>query len=64
VFSDAERVMPSAWHDLQGFGEDLSALTPDQRRALAEQLHRYDSLTFSLDGLGQEVLKAVDEALR
>jgi hypothetical protein len=56
--------MPSAWHDLQGFGEDLSALTPDQRRALAEQLHRYDSLTFSLDGLGQEVLKAVDEALR
>lgn len=64
VFSDEERIMLSAWHDLQAFGEDLSALTPDQRRVLAEQLHRYESFTFSLDSSGQEVLKAADEALR
>lgn len=64
VFSDEERIMLSAWHDLQAYGEDLSAMTPDQRRALAEQLHRYDSFTFSLDSAGEGVLKSTDEALR
>ena len=64
VFADEERIMLNAWHDLQSFGEDLSSLTPDQRRTLMEQLHRYDSFIFSLDSAGQEVLKASDDALR
>jgi hypothetical protein len=64
IFTDEERIMLSAWHDLQAFGEDLSVLTPEQRRALIEQLHRYDSFIFSLDSAGQGVLKASEEALR
>jgi hypothetical protein len=63
VFADEERIMLNAWHDLRAFGEDLSILTPDQRRSLIEQLHRYDSFIFSLDSAGKEVLRASDVAL-
>jgi hypothetical protein len=64
VFADEERIMLNAWHDLQSFGEDVSALAPEQRRTLIEQLHRYDSFAVSLDSAGQGVLKASDDALR
>jgi hypothetical protein len=64
IFTDEERVMLNAWHDLQAFDEGLSSLSADQRRTLIAQLHRYDSFIFSLDSAGQGVLKASDEALQ
>jgi hypothetical protein len=64
IFTEEERIMLNAWHDLQAFGGDLSALSPDQRRTLIEQLHRYDSFIFSLDSAGRGVIKASGEALR
>ena len=61
---DEERTGLATWQDLRGFGEDAAVLTPDRRRALIEQLHRYESFTYVIDVVGKGALQACDRALR
>ncbi len=64
VFVDEERIGLSTWQDLRAFGQDAAVLTPDRRRALMEQLHRYESFTYVIDLVGKGALQACDRALR
>jgi hypothetical protein len=64
VFVDAERDGAGYWYDLHKYGVSLAALTTDQRRALIEQLRRYDAFENFLEGLGQDTLKNCEAALK
>jgi hypothetical protein len=64
IFVDEERIGLSTWQDLRSFGQDAAVLTPERRRALIEQLHRYESFTYIIDTVGKGALQAVDRALQ
>ena len=64
LFRDEERAGLAAWQDLRRFGADAAALTPEQRRALVEQLRRYESFTYVIDMIGKGTLQACDRALQ
>jgi predicted RNA-binding Zn ribbon-like protein len=64
LFLDEERTALKTWQDMHAFGSDSAVLTADQRRALIEELHRYDTSAFALDLVGKESVESVDEALR
>jgi hypothetical protein len=64
LFMDEERTGFTAWQDLRRFGPDAAALTPEQRRALVEQLRRYESFTYVIDMIGKGTLQACDRALQ
>ncbi len=64
LFQDIERSGLSTWQDMRSFGTDAAALSPQQRQALIEQLHRYDSFTYVIDLAGKGALEACDRALQ
>lgn len=64
LFMDEERTGLATWQDLRSFGLDATALAPEQRRALIEQLRRYDSYTQVIDLVGKGTLAACDRALQ
>ena len=64
LFLDAERSGLSAWQDLRRFGADAAALTPEQRRALVEELRRYESFTYVIEMIGKGTLQTCDRALQ
>ncbi|MGB9331058.1 MAG: hypothetical protein WCB10_09845 [Steroidobacteraceae bacterium] len=64
IFMDEERIGLATWQDLRSFGEDAALLTPDRRRALIEQLRRYESFTYVIDVVGKGALQSCDRALR
>jgi hypothetical protein len=63
LFQDEERGALTAWQDLRAFGDDLTKLTPDQRRLLIERLQRYESNTYALDLVGKSAIESGDRAL-
>jgi hypothetical protein len=64
VFFDEERAGLAARKDMRMFGNDSTQLTPDQRRALIEQLRHYESFTYVIDMVGKGALQACDQALQ
>jgi hypothetical protein len=50
--------------DLRRFGADAGALTPEQRRALAEELRHYESFTHVIEMISKGTLRACDRALQ
>ena len=64
LFADEEKVMFDAWNEMHAFGDDPSRLAPEQRRALIEQLRRYESLSFAVDSIGRTALGKCDAALK
>jgi hypothetical protein len=64
IFMDEERTGLATWQDLRSFGEDAALLTPDRRRALIEQLRRYESFTYVIDLVGKGALQSCDRALQ
>ena len=46
------------------FGNDSARLAPDERRALFEQLHRYESFTYVIDMMGRAAIQACERALQ
>jgi hypothetical protein len=64
IFMDEERTGLASWQDLRSFGPDAAVLTPERRRALIEQLYRYESFTYVIDMMGKGALQACDQALR
>jgi hypothetical protein len=64
LFLDEERTGLATWQDLRSFGPDAAALSPEQRRALIQQLHRYQSYTYVIDTIGKGTLEACDQALQ
>jgi hypothetical protein len=64
LFMDEERTGLTAWQDLRRFGADAAALTPEQRRALVEQLRRYESFTYVIEMIGKGTLQTCDRALQ
>jgi hypothetical protein len=64
IFMDEERTGLATWQDLRSFGEDAALLTPDRRRALIEQLRRYESFTYVIDVVGKGALQSCDRALQ
>ena len=64
VFFEQERTGLAAWQDMRVFGNDSVRLTPDERRALIEQLHRYESFTYVIDMMGRAAIQACDRALQ
>jgi hypothetical protein len=64
LFMDEERGGLAAWQNLRRFGTDAGALTPEQRRALVEELRRYESFTYVIDMIGKGTLQACDRALQ
>jgi hypothetical protein len=63
-FVEEERVGFATWQDLRIYGEDAAGLTPEQRRALIEQLRRYENFTHVIDTIGKGALESVDQALK
>jgi hypothetical protein len=64
LFMEEERSGLTAWQDLRSFGQDAGVLTPPQRHALIEQLHRYASYTYVVDMIGQATLTDCERALQ
>jgi len=63
LFLDAERSGLDAWESLRRFGSDPAALSPEQRRALVEQLRRYESHTYLIEMIGKSALQSCERAL-
>ena len=63
IFMDEERSGLATWQDLRGFGVDAATLSPEQRRAFIEQLHRYESYTRVIEMIGQATLTDCEHAL-
>jgi hypothetical protein len=64
LFVEEERVGFGTWQDLRIYGEDATRLSPEQRRALIEQLRRYENFTHVIDMIGRGALESLDRALR
>ncbi|HEX4389591.1 MAG TPA: hypothetical protein VH109_13275 [Steroidobacteraceae bacterium] len=64
LFVEEERIGFGTWQDLRIFGDDASRLSPEQRRALIEQLRRYENFTHVIDTIGRGALQSIDGALR
>src|SRR5262249_20644489 len=52
LFVEKERVGFGTWQDLRIYGDDAAHLSPEQRRALIEQLRRYENFTHVIDMIG------------
>ena len=63
IFMDEERSGLATWQELRGFGADAAALSPEQRRAFIEQLHRYESYTRVIEMIGRATLADCEHAL-
>ena len=63
LFLDTERAALESWAALRRFGDDPAALTPDQGRALVEQLRRYESHTYLIETAGKSALQSCERAL-
>jgi hypothetical protein len=64
LFVEEERIGFGTWQDLRVYGDDASRLSPEQRRALIEQLRRYENFTHVIDTIGRGALQSIDGALR
>ena len=64
LFVEEERVGFGTWQDLRIYGEDAAHLSPEQRRALIEQLRRYENFTRVIDMIGKGALESLDRALK
>jgi hypothetical protein len=64
LFLDVERTGLTRWEELRIFGDDSATLTAEQRRALLEQLRRYENFTYIIDMLGKAALQSCDRALQ
>jgi hypothetical protein len=53
LFVEEERVGFGTWQDLRIYGDDAARLSPEQRRALIEQLRRYENFTHVIDMVGR-----------
>jgi hypothetical protein len=53
----------SDWQDLQVFGKNPAAMTPEQRHTLIERLHRYESDLEVIENAGVNVLEASQAAV-
>jgi len=63
VFIEVQRRGLADWQDLQVYGKDPAAMTPDQRRTLIERLRRYESDLDVIENAGGNVLDASQMAL-
>jgi hypothetical protein len=64
LFVEEERVGFGTWQDLRIYGDDAARLAPEQRRALIEQLRRYENFTHVIDLIGKGSLESIDRALK
>jgi hypothetical protein len=63
VFVDAQRRGLADWQDIQLFGKDPAAMSPEQRRTLVERLRRYETDLKVIESAGQNVLETSQAAL-
>jgi hypothetical protein len=52
------------WQEIGSFGDDLAALSPDQRQRLLEALRRYGKYTFLVEFAGQAAMKSSEFAVK
>jgi hypothetical protein len=64
IFLDTEREGLTLWQNVRRFGNSPSALSQEQRRALIEELRRYESFTLAVDLAGKGTLESCEAALR
>ena len=62
-FVELERTGVGYWNDLHAYGENASALSAEDRRALIKELRRYRSFAQFLEAMGTDTLKTCALAL-
>ncbi len=63
TFVDEERIGVGYWYELNKYGQNVDALSAEDRRALIQELRRYKAFAQFLEAIGTDSLKTCARAL-
>ena len=64
LFDQIERQGMAHWEETGAFGDDVKAMTQEERHALIERLRRYQNYTLTVDLFAKAAKSACDRALK
>jgi DNA-directed RNA polymerase subunit F len=64
LFYQSEQAGLRQWQEMNRFGTDVAAMSPEQRRQLLEELRRYESYSYLVEFAGKGALRAFENALK